>query len=229
MNWLLIVVIGIIGFHAIDGYIRGFIKKAVSVLSLIITLVVVTWVTPFVSGFVQSTPIYDSVQEKCIEMFVDAEVDAGVKTEQVRAIEEMNLPESVKNILLENNNHEVYEVLNVDGFREYIGAYLTRLIINAVTFVISFIIVWTALRIVIAALDLIAKLPVLKELNRLAGLGLGALTGVLIVWVGFVAVTIFCNGEFGQMLLTMIAENPFLSLLYNTNLILRLVTGLILG
>ena len=228
MNWLFWAVAALLAYHVIDGLFRGFIKKSVSAVSLVATLVLVTYLTPQVTTFIQDyTSLHESLQEKCTEIFLNEEYNQEVKTDQVMMIDNMNLPENVKEMLLENNNREAYEVLRVTGFQEYIGAYLANMIINALAYLLSFVIIWTVLRAVLLALDVVAKLPVLHGINQLAGGVLGLAIGVVLVWVAFLLVTILCNGEIGQKFFALICENQFLLFLYNQNMIMKIVFGLI--
>ncbi len=228
MNWLLLVVVVFIGYHVFDGIHRGFIRKAVSAVSLVLTLALVTYLTPLITNFiVEKTPLYGNLQEKCSELFINTDYDESIKTDQVLMIENMDLPENIKELLLENNNHEAYEILEVSAFREYIGAYLANMIIHALTYLISFIIVWTAIRLVLLALDVVAMLPILHGLNKLAGGVLGFVFGVALVWIAFLVVTIFCNGDVGQTFFALICESPALLFLYNQNIIMKIVYGLI--
>ena len=228
MNWLFWAVAALLVYHVIDGLFRGFIKKSVSAVSLVVTLVLVTYLTPQVTMFIQDyTSLHESLQEKCSEIFLNEEYNQEVKTDQVMMIENMNLPENIKEMLLENNNREAYDVLNVTGFHEYIGAYLANMIINALAYLLSFVIIWTVLRAILLALDVVAKLPVLHGINQLAGGVLGLAIGVILVWVVFLLVTILCNGEIGQKFFSLICENQFLLFLYNQNIIMKIVFGLI--
>ena len=228
MNWLFCVVVALIAYHVIDGLWRGFIKKSVAAVSLIVTLVLVTYLTPHITVFIQDyTSLHETLQEKCSEAFLDEEYNQDVKTDQVMMIENMNLPENIKELLLENNNNEAYGILGVTGFYEYIGAYLANAIINTMAYLISFVIIWTLLRAILLALDVVSKLPVLNEINRLAGGALGLVIGVTLVGVVFLLVTVLCNGAFGRSFFAMICENPFLLFLYNQNIIMKIVFGLI--
>lgn len=227
MNWLFWVIIAFIAYHVIDGLRRGFIRKAVSAVSLIVTLVLVTYLTPQITNFIQEkTSIQDNLQKKCSEIFLNNEYDEDVKTDQVLMIENMDLPENIKEMLLENNNTESYDVLKVTGFHDYVGAYIAKLIINALAFLLSFVIVWTAIRAVLLALDVVTKLPILHGINKLAGGGLGLVYGVVLVWIAFLLVTILCNGELGRKFFGLISENQFLLFLYNQNIIMKIVFGL---
>lgn len=228
MNWLFWVVAALIAYHVIDGLHRGFIKKSVSAVSLIVTLVLVTYLTPQITTFIQEhTSLQDSLQEKCSEIFLNGEYNQDVKTDQVMMIENMDLPENIKEMLLENNNSEAYDLLEVSGFHEYVGAYLANIIINALAYLLTFVIVWTLLRAILLALDIVTKLPLLHGINQLAGGILGLVIGVVLVWIAFLLVTILCNGELGREFFKLISENQFLMLLYNSNVIMKIVFGLI--
>ena len=228
MNWLFWVVAAVIAYHVIDGLHRGFIKKSVSAVSLIVTLVLVTYLTPQLTTFIQEhTSLQDSLQEKCSEVFLSGEYNQDVKTDQVMMIENMDLPEHIKEMLLENNNSEAYALLDVSGFREYVGAYLANMIINALAYLLTFVIVWTVLRAILLALDIVTMLPLLHGINQLAGGILGLVIGVVLVWIAFLLVTILCNGELGREFFKLISENQFLMLLYNSNVIMKIVFGLI--
>lgn len=227
MNWLFFVVIAFLIYQVADGLRRGFIRKAVSAVSLIITLVLVTYLTPHITTFIQDhTSMHEKLQEKCSEMFLSEDYSADVKTDQVNMIENMDLPENIKEMLLENNNTEAYEILKVGGFREYVGAYLANLIINALAYLISFIVIWLALRALLTALDIVAKLPLLRGINKLAGGALGLVQGIVFVWIAFLLVSVLCNGNLGRQFFGLIHENPFLLFLYNQNVIMKILFGL---
>lgn len=227
MNWLFWVVVVFIAYHVIDGLHRGFIRKAVSAVSLIVTLVLVTYLTPQITNFIQNnTSLHENLQEKCSELFLSGEYNENVKTDQVLMIENMDLPENIKEMLLENNNTEAYDLLAVSGFHDYVGAYLASMIINALAYLLSFVIIWTAIRAILLALDVVTMLPILHGINKLAGGVLGIVYGVVLVWVAFLLVTILCNGELGRQFFTLISDNPFLLFLYNQNVIMKIIFGL---
>ena len=227
MNWLFWAVIAFLAFHVIDGFYRGFIRKAVSAVSLIITLVLVTYLTPHITNFIQeNTSLHEKLQEKCSEMFLNEEYDVDLKTDQVNLIQNMDLPDNIKEMLLENNNIEAYEILDVSDFGDYIGAYLANMIINALAYLISFLIIWTLLRMLLMAMDIVTKLPLLRGLNKLAGGVLGLVQGIVFVWIIFLLVSVLCNGNLGKQFFALIHENPFLLFLYNQNVIMKILFGL---
>ena len=145
---------------------------------------------------------------------------------QIAAIENSDIPEVFKSILLTNNNSEIYDELGAGTFIDYIAKYLTKLIINIVSFMLTFIIVSIILRAIIFALDIISNLPVLGLANRLAGGVLGALGALLIIWTLFVIVTLLYTTSVGKETYALIQGNEFLKLLYEYNPIMKLATML---
>ncbi len=227
MNWLFWVVVVFIAYHVIDGLRRGFIRKAVSAVSLIVTLVLVTYLTPQITNFIQNnTSLHENLQQKCSDIFLSGEYNEDVKTDQVLMIENMELPDNIKEMLLENNNTEAYDFLEVSGFHDYVGAYLANMIINALAYLLSFVIIWTAIRAILLAMDVVTMLPILHGINKLAGGVLGIVYGVALVWIAFLLVTILCNGELGRQFFALITANPFLLFLYNQNVIMKIVFGI---
>ena len=228
MNWLFCAVAVLIGYQVIDGLRKGFVKKSVSALSLILTLVLVTQLTPHITTFIrEKTSMQLSLQETCSEIFLNEEYDENVKNDQILMIENMKLPDNIQKLLLENNNSEAYELLEVTGFNQYVGAYLANMIIHTMAYLISFVLIWAALKAVLIALDLVTKLPVLHGANKVAGGILGLAQGIVLTWLFFLVAVVLCNGEIGQRLIELIYGNPFLKLLYNYNLIMGIVLGLV--
>lgn len=231
MNWLLVTV-GIVFFICmLVGYIRGFIKIVVSLAATIATIVLVTILTPYVGGAIAKfTPMDEMVQEKCMAMLADSledDIEAELpRQKQIEFLEQADIPVFFRNSLIENNNSEVYSKLNVSGFQEYVGAYLADIVIKMAAFLLTFIIVTILVRAVIFALDIITALPVIKGLNRIAGIGIGVLIAVIIVWIGFFVITLLYDTSIGRECFAWIQESEFLTFLYNENMIMRFATKL---
>lgn len=232
MNWLLIGVLLFIVICTVNGYCKGFIKLAVSFIFVILTIVLVKMATPYVGTFLQEyTPIYNSIKENCMEVFREdaGEYDSQRKTDQVKAIENSSLPEHLKNSLMENNNSEIYNILEVTGFDDYVGTYIAKTLTDIIAFVVSFLVIYLVLKVIVVSLDIISHLPVLHGLNKMAGLVLGFGESLVFIWVAFLAVTVFCSGEWGRMILGMINESEFLAFLYTNNYLLEIINALVLG
>lgn len=251
MNILTIIILLILAVFALNGYRRGFIKTFSSLVFLIVSAVLVYFATPYIGDFLKEhTPLYPIVEEQCEEVFdsmwreasltareeadnVGKEIsesieDAGL-LEQIAFIENLKLPKLLQEELVANNNKAEYQIMKVDSFSQYLAAYMATLIVNVIAFVVTLILVSTFLSMTVMTLDAVANLPIIHGVNQIFGLGLGAVQGLLIVWIIFLAITMFGSTEAGQQLLEMIYESPILNFLYNTNILLQYLLNFVTG
>lgn len=227
MNWILIVVIAIIALLGWIGFKKGLIKMVFSLVSTIAALLLASVFSPVVSGIMKNSEnVVGFIDEKvaAIVNFSSEEAAEAGENEQESLISSLPLPESIKQSLMENNTAENYITLQVSQFEEYVCRQITNVIINAIAFVITLVIAIIALWFACNALNLLAKLPLLRQLNQAAGLAAGLAEGVLVVWVLFVVLTMCAGSEFGREALEMIAENPFLDFIYKNNLVSKFIT-----
>ncbi len=160
----------------------------------------------------------------------DAKEEAGSALEsmdiprdlQQEAISEADLPDIFKDLLSVNNNSEIYEELGVETFAQYVGNFLSKLIINIVSFLGIFLIVTIILRAVIFALDIVEDFPVLGILNRLAGGAVGFACALIIVWVLFIVVTLLYTTVIGKDMYDTVQGNGMLKMLYDCNPIMKM-------
>ena len=295
MNWLFIVVTGIIIIGGIVGLCRGAVRISLSLIAAVVTLVIVFFATPYVSNAIRDlTPVDELVESQCLRMMarlsnkggsgqmteervrnimagsgiteeelesygitvedivegrvssadmaelgissgiwkghkvqVEEILDAEVnRQKQIELIENSKLPLVFKELLLSNNNNEVYERLGATNFVDYIAKYMTDIIIHLLAFLLTFLIVNIFMRAIIFALDFVAELPVLGFFNHLFGLGIGIIIAVIIVDLLFMLITLLYATETGLTLNRMINDNEFLTFLYNHNYLMRLATQL---
>lgn len=143
---------------------------------------------------------------------------------QQEAINAADMPDIFKELLAVNNNSEIYEELGVDSFAQYVGAFLAKLIINILSYLGVFLIVTILLRAIIFALDIVAELPVLGLINRLAGGAIGLVGAAIIVWILFVVVTLLYTTVIGKDIYQTIQGNGILKFLYDHNPIMGMAT-----
>ncbi len=141
---------------------------------------------------------------------------------QGQAIEEADMPQIFKNLLQKNNNSDTYAELGVKSFAEYVGKYLSNLIIYLVSYIVTFLLVTLILRAIIFSLDIVADLPVLGFVNRLAGGVIGVLCAAIVIWIVFIIITLLYTTEAGKALYDAIQADPYLKALYDFNPILNI-------
>ena len=224
-NWLAIVVGIYLAAMILYGHYRGFIRLAVSAVSLIATLILVQMAVPHVTDFLKNhTQLYSSFEESMAEAFgLGAGEEIQGTAGQRALIEDLPLPKQLKDSLLENNNGEVYQMLGVDTFTAYVGRYLANSILSTITFLVLFVLIFALFRIITIWLDLVARLPVLCGMNKIAGAVLGGLEGLFFLWIAGLFVTVFSATDIGGKILAQIESSAWLSFLYDNNLLSGLI------
>lgn len=188
-----------------------------------------------VNGEISSEQLAEYGISKNVLAGLGAEGSAGIeealenadipKDLQIKAIEMAELPEVFKSLLSDNNNDVIYEKLGVKTFAEYVGEFLSKLIIHIVAFLCTFLLVTIVLRAIIFALDIVSELPVLGFFNRLAGGVVGAAGGLIVIWLFFVVITLLYVTAFGREIYQVIQENAILNMLYENNPLMKLATN----
>lgn len=232
MTWLGIAVAAFILLSCAIGYYKGFVKEAVSLMFMVLAIIVVWTINPYVSGFLkESTPVYSMIKEQCRETISEQLNSEGNIGEEMQAgiIESLPLPDSLKEGMEANNTSEVYRLLAVDTFSDYIADYLAVMITNGIGFMLSYLIAVIGIRIVTNVLDLMARLPVLNGVNRIAGIVVGGVRGLLIVWIALLILTIFYNTDIGKQGLAMVENDFFLKILYDKNIFIQIFLSIFYG
>ena len=220
MNWLFWILLVIFALFVIQGARKGMVRTAVSMVSFILVIVAVSWINPYMGDFIREhTSWKESIQQRTSEMLAGViedqlEPDAGQQEEIIR---QLPLPDGMKELLLENNNEEGYRSMAAEGFADYLSGYLAYAVINGIAFVLSFVVTIILIRLILYAVDILTDLPVLGGINRAGGIVLGAVQGLLWLWIIFLVIALFADTPAGRVLMEQIRSNPVLSWLYNNN------------
>ena len=145
------------------------------------------------------------------------------RIEQTELIENLPLPEFLQDILLNYNNEEGYQELGVSTFQDYLIGFIATGILNVAAFLVSVLAVHLLLWLSISALSILANLPVIRIVNRVAGLALGLLQALLVLWLAFLILSLVSGTEIGMQLTKMVESSSWLNWLYESNLFLEIV------
>ncbi|MGN0318787.1 MAG: CvpA family protein [Lachnospira sp.] len=254
---VLICVIALLAISCIWGYKQGVIKIAISLASLIITIAVSFIVAPIISKYVidnttidekMSESVYevvsnntavndafDSVFDKQLSVDDNKNESILVVTEQLGKVgQRVKLPKSitdaVSNIpadefsqIMSKYNSQTLKEVTLRLFCERI----TKIIVNTIIYLVVLLVVYAALRVVIFATGIVNHLPLIKQANRLGGLAVGFIQGILIVWIFFAVLTAFSNYSFASSCLADIHSNSFLEFIYDNNIITKLLIQIV--
>ena len=227
MNFLLIAVLSVFAFCVVQGYRKGFLRIIISLAGIILIIGAVFIISPHISDFlINKSSVYDSLKGKVGQVFEDdnSKLDNTIPENQDMTIESYQLPELLKNVLKKNNTDEMYKNLMVDIFEDYISGYLSRLILKASSFIGVFLVLSIILWLALKSADLIAKIPIIKGLNKFLGLIAGFVKALMITWIFFVVVVMFLGNETGGKLMEEIYKSPILTFLFNENILMKYLT-----
>ena len=231
-NWLSVLVACYLIGMMLYGHYRGFLRLAVSMAALLIALIGVRVMMPQVTAFLkENTGIHQWMEDTMLqavgldEWGMDGQ--AVLPAEQRTLIEGISLPQSIKDALIENNNEEIYQLLGIDKFIDYIGSFLADRIINTLAFIILFIAVYVIIRVLAHLLDIVARLPVLSGMNQIAGAVLGLAMALFYFWIFCLVLNLFVSTDWGQYLIDSIESTPWLSFLYRNNILSGILLSVI--
>ena len=231
-TWLGIAVLALIAAACIMGFRKGFVKEIVSVFFMLISFLLVWAVNPYVNTFVKEyTPVYDTIQDKC-QTLVSEQIGNKKtldKEEQNQVMENMELPDLLKNALVENNTAETYRYLAVSTFTEYISDSLDVMAVNGISFLISFVLSAAVIKLLGFILNVLTKLPVINGINKIAGAAVGGIKCIIFIWIAFLVLTLLCNTTLGQQGMALIQQDAFLNFLYSQNVFVKVFMSVFYG
>lgn len=254
MNLLLVLVLLIFILFMIVGFLRGLVKSVCQMVLMIFALLIAYIATPAATdALIQNTAIDDNIQNKItsrLETYVSEKVrkeaeqtlgsavdNATVNSltekymksdfttnEQIKILQDIPFPQFMKDALIEHNNKTEKAELESKGFFDYIAIYLSRMILRAIVFFVLLMVLILIFTIIAKMLSIAAHLPLINSINRIGGVLFGAGEALLIVWILFVVIAILANTSIGVEFYKQIEESQFLTKLYDSNLLMSLVT-----
>ena len=230
-NTLTIIVLAILIFSTLIGMQKGLIRTILSLFSIVISLVLAWIIYPHVSGVLgEFRDLHQFVYEPVNEFFaeqipelINGVMESAGSEEQTSLIDQLPLPQLIKDTLALNNTTAAYEALGVKNFVEYLSVTVTKLIIQAISLLLTLLISIIGLHLLMIVTDLVAKLPVINSLNRLGGAIAGLATGYLIMQIVFLAITTFSGTQWGIKLMQQINESQILTFLYNSSAMIKMI------
>lgn len=232
MNWLLIGVLAVIVICVMYGYWKGFIRILFSLISIVILMAFVTISTPYIGKFLEeNTSLQATIEEKCLE-HIKSSAEKNMEdnleehaADRQKMLEDagIQLPSGIWENLLDSGIGAADKALEESGMYQTLASSMSHFIINGIASLTAFIIGVVILFVVARLLNLVSKLPVIREVNHFLGVLAGLVLGMVLVWIFLYLVAIFCTSSFGIAMTDYIQQSTVLTWLYNHNLILYLI------
>ncbi len=212
----------IIVFGAI-GYYKGFVKTMITLLSSVIAFVLSFLIYPIINTFLKLTPIYTYVNKWIGSRLAGVEFGTGIQTQGNAIADSIGwLPRFVSEQIIRNNNQEVYKLLEVNDVGDYVGVYLTHIIISMVAVLVTWLILKILLTLFLNTTDaMVSHLPVISTVNKIGGLGVGVAKGLIGIWAICLIIPLLITYPYFSEIEYYITNSYLAQWLYENNMILR--------
>lgn len=220
-----IIVLFVIAVFVIAAYFRGIIKSVIGFASVVISIIASFILYPYASAVLRATPLFTSLKASIIKALeLDAAQDLLTQKAQADLIGSLSLPDFMKLSLFENNNGEMYKLLDVSSITDYIGGYIAGIIINILSLLLVIVVVKIALSIIVYAFDIVSRLPVISTADKLLGAVFGFMQSIIFVWIIMTLITLFLTKPEHQGITESIQGSVIASKLYDSNIFIGFIT-----
>ncbi len=205
-----LIVIAIIALCIILGYVRGLTGSLIKILSFVLSIVIAfVLFIPISNLVIENTQIDESLEQSIREMIIGNEQE-----------EESNMPEAITDYIGQRVEQAADDAKTavVDSTARDVA----ETIVKAGTWVVLFIIARILLIFLKFITALIAKLPVIKQFDKLGGIAYGLIEGLIIVYL-LLALVSFIAPMFDNSIIVAIKDSFVGSIFYNNNLLLKII------
>lgn len=228
MNWSDYAVIGIIGVFALAGLFKGLIMSVYRLISYVLCIFLSIKLSPVLARLVQNTPIYESIKRAIVNNLevwsrnaasAPQAAEAGAKgAEQV--VGAIPLPDILRSSVL-SKLPAPSEMLDIGSILDAVGQELAARVISVMSLVVVFFILQIVFAFAGRLLNGVARLPLLRQVNMLGGLILGALQGILAVYILFAVLMLFHSNPGFAPVFNGIESSMIASMFYRDNIIIN--------
>ena len=205
-----IAILAIIVLCIIIGYVRGLTGSLIKILSFVLSLIIAfVLFIPVSNLIINNTEIDENLESSIRNMIIQDEQN-----------EDENMPEAITDYIgqkIDQAADDAKEAIVDSTARD-----VALTIVKAGTWIALFIIARILLIFLRFITSLIAKLPVIKQFDKLGGIIYGLIEGLIIVYF-LLALISFISPMLNGTLANAIDESFVGSMMYNNNLLLKII------
>jgi len=217
-----LIIVLIIGLCIFNGYRKGLARCILKLVTSIIALfIAILLFRPFVNFVVNNTIIDENIQlslEKVMNNGIEERKDEN-NNDLVK--EDSGIPKPIAEYLnsnLKNTAKQKQEEAVVSVARS-----AAILIVEIACFISIYVIVKIILKILTILIDIVSKLPIIRQFNEVGGFLYGIVEGVVIILLIMTGVAIVTPLTGAYEVATIILQSHLGAFFYNNNIILNLI------
>jgi len=222
VNWVDIVVLIILTINSLVGIREGFIVTVFNLAGFILSYYIAKSYYPVVSKYIIANPDFFDKMKEFVSERVQPLVEKNAATNDTGLLlQGIKLPKSIIKGISQNANLDSYVKDMTDTASGLIAESLTHMLINIISFLIVFAIAWFVIMLIVKVIDSFASLPILNQFNKLLGLSVGFVKGILILYLIFAVLTPIISFSPNGVIAKGVFESNFGYYLYDNNILLK--------
>lgn len=228
-----LIIIAIFIICIILGFKKGLTGSLLKIISFVLALIIAFILFKPVSNFVVDHTNWDETLEQAIRQMLIEEnsqtENLQVQNEQIKQTEvadEENVKKQSMSEVMINYINEAVENAGTEAKNTIIDSTARNVavtIINVGVLIVLFLISRIVLMLIKGLTQLITKLPVIKQFDKLGGIVYGLLESLIVIYV-ILAILSFASPLIAETGIIQAVENSFIgSIMYDNNLLLKLI------
>ena len=217
-----LIIIAVLALSMYIGYRRGLIGAVFRLLSFALSIILAIYLYPIIADWLRTTPVYTALRDYIIRTMG---LEHVVQAHATELIANLPVPALLRRALLQQTP-EAYELLGIYAIESHIASFFAGMAINIISMILVFFAVRLILGILSGMLDLVGRLPVVRHFNRGGGLLLGALQGVIIIWIGLAVINLFFLDPTRPELMSLLNESLLAGWIYDHNPIMTFLADI---
>lgn len=233
MNIIDIIILVILGVSMIYGVYRGFVHTLLSVACCLLSVLIAFAFGPRLSAIVSSSKGVSST----LATYTDAVARVGdydlaaANVSQLsdslvnQVLENVSLPQSIQNILRSNLSNQAFAGTGLSTVNDYVSNTVVAVAINILCFLACFALSYVVLSLLLSLIQHVFRLPLLRQLDWLAGGAFGLMRGALLLYALFLVVpllsTIIPLDAFNELL----SQSALSPIFQSDGLFARVISG----
>lgn len=233
MNIIDIIILVILGVSMIYGVYRGFVHTLLSVACCLLSVLIAFAFGPRLSAIVSNSKGVSST----LATYTDAVARVGdydlaaANVSQLsdslvnQVLENVSLPQSIQNILRSNLSNQAFAGTGLSTVNDYVSNTVVAVAINILCFLACFALSYVVLSLLLSLIQHVFRLPLLRQLDWLAGGAFGLMRGALLLYALFLVVpllsTIIPLDAFNELL----SQSALSPIFQSDGLFARVISG----
>jgi len=225
VNWTDILVLCIIVGFAIMGLLNGFLLSVFRLVSYFISIFLAIKLYPIVAKVLMTTALYTNIQHSIFKSLMKQQ-ETQAPLAAGKAVESLNLPSFLNGTVfngLKTNGIKIdpAKILPLSDIMDKISKVLAQIVIDVISLVVLYLLIRIGLIFVKFILKGISKLPVFKQVDKVGGFALGAVEGLLSIYILFAIITLFRTSPQLKVFFDAVDKSLIANFFYQHNFIIQ--------